>query len=86
MGQYTQDMAPAERTLIVYPLQESSDEFFLGLPVGLFALFGLHDVTEDVEHDISNGVTQVVGLMSEEHDEAGKIGMEDLGNLLTQFR
>lgn len=86
MCEYAEDVVPAEGALVVDALEEGADELLLGLAVGLLPLLPVHHVSQDVEHDVSDGVAEVVRLVTEERDEAREVGVEDLGNAFGQLR
>lgn len=78
-------MASAERALVVDPLQESAYEFLFGLFVHLVIFLPVHHVFEDVHHDVSNGISEVIWLMPKQDDETTEVRVKDLWNLLTKL-
>lgn len=78
-------MASAERALVIDPLQESAYEFLFGLFVHLVVFLPVHHVFEDIHHDVSNCISEVVGLMPEQDDETTQVRVEDLWNLFAEF-
>lgn len=75
-------MTSAKRALIIDPLQKCAYEFFFRLLVHLIIFFPIHHILKNVHHYVSNRVSQVVGLMSEQDDEAAEIRVEDFWDFL----
>ena len=75
--QNAKNVPPAEGTLIIYSLEQSIEKFLACFFHGIFL-----EVEENVHENVGYGISEVVGLMLVQPDEAAQIVIEHFGDLL----